>query len=427
MAKKKKTARIWISIIILLIAAIVVVYFVSSKSNGMLNVITTKVEKRTITQTVSAIGKIEAETEVKVSSQTSGEINFLGVKEGDTVKQGQLLVRIKPDVIDAQLKQMEASAEASKMDIAVRKTEVERAKLDLDRMTELLKKEFVSQKEFDVANSAYESAVSSYKGAIARYDQSMASLQQVQREQERTAIYAPVSGVITALNIEMGEKVVGTGMMAGTELMRVSDLRVMNAVVDVDENDIVMVKLGDTTTIEVDAIPDKKFRGIVVELGHSAIAASAGTQDQVVNFKVKVRFIDNEFQLRPGMSCNVEINTETRFNVIAVPLQAVTVRENKELSANKDFKDMAPKSVKEDDKKLKVERPPSVIFLYNNGIAKMVKVETGISDKGYIEIKSGISENDQIISGSFMAVSKELADGSKVKIDTISKSKFQKK
>jgi HlyD family secretion protein len=426
MAKKKKTLRIWISIIIILIAALIVMYIVSSKSNGVIKVITTKVEKRTITQIVSAIGKIEPETEVKVSSQTSGEINFLGVKEGDTVKQGQLLVRIKPDVIDAQLKQMAASAEASKMDIAVRETEVDRAKLDLNRMSELLKKEFVSQKEFDVAKSAYESAVSSFKGSQARYEQSMASLQQVQREQERTAIYAPVSGIITALNIEMGEKVVGTGMMAGTELMRVSDLRVMNAEVDVDENDIVMVKLGDTTTIEVDAIPDKKFRGVVMELGHSAIAASAGTQDQVVNFKVKVRFIDNEFQLRPGMSCNVEINTETHYNVIAVPLQAVTVRENKEKASNAPDK-MAPKSVKDDDKKLKIERPPSVVFVYNNGIAKMIKVETGISDKGYLEIKSGLNENDQIISGSFMAVSKELADGSKVKIDTISKSKFQRK
>jgi HlyD family secretion protein len=427
MAKKKKTSRIWISIIILLLIAVVVGYFVTNKSNDVVNVITTKVEKRTITQIVSAIGKIEAETEVKVSSQTSGEINFLGVKEGDTVKQGQLLVRIKPDVIDAQLKQMAASAEASKMEIAVRETEKERANLDLTRMSELLKKEFVSQKEFDVAKSNYESAVSSHKGAIARFDQSMASLQQVQREQERTAIYAPVNGVITALNIEMGEKVVGTGMMAGTELMRVSDLRIMNAVVDVDENDIVMVKLGDTTTIEVDAIPDKKFRGVVIELGHSAIAASAGTQDQVVNFKVKVRFIDNEFQLRPGMSCNVEINTETRYNVIAVPLQAVTVRENKEVNPNETKNEMEPKSVKEDDKKLKIERPPSVVFLYNNGIAKMIKVETGISDKGYIEIKSGLNDNDQIISGSFMAVSKLLADSSKVKIDTISKSKFQRK
>lgn len=425
MAKKKSNKRLWIVLSILLVAVVAVVFFITSKKNGAIAINTDLVTKRTISQTVSAIGKIEAETEVKISSQTSGEIIFLGVKEGDTVKTNQLIARIKPDIIDAQLKQMEASAEATKMEISTRDAEVTRLKSELQRITDLYKKEFASKREMESAQAAYEQAVSGYKASLARYQQSLASLQQTQREQERTSIFTPIGGVVTSLLVELGEKVVGTGMMAGTELMKVSDLSVMNAVVEVDENDITHVSIGDTAEIEVDALTFKKFKGVVIEIGHSAISAAQGTQDQVVNFKVKIRFLDTEAKLRPGMSCSVDIITETKHNVLSVPLQSVTVRDDK-LNRQPDIDES--KGPQEEEKKVvNKDKPQSVVFIYNNGTAKMNKVETGISDKGFIEIISGLNENDKIISGPFMAVSQLLKDSSLVKIDSTMSNKFKKK
>ncbi len=425
MAKKKSNKRLWIVLSILLVAVVAVVFFITTKKNGAIAINTDTVTKRTISQTVSAIGKIEAETEVKISSQTSGEINFLGVKEGDVVKPNQLIARIKPDIIDAQLKQMEASAEATKMEISTRDAEMNRLKLELARITDLFKKEFASKREMETAQSAYEQSVSGYKASLARYQQSLASLQQTQREQERTSIFSPIGGIVTSMLVELGEKVVGTGMMAGTEMMRVSDLSVMNAVVEVDENDITHVSIGDTAEIEVDAITFQKFKGVVIEIGHSAISASQGTQDQVVNFKVKVRFLDAEAKLRPGMSCSVDIITETKNNVLAIPLQAVTVRDAN-LNRQPDV-ETATGPKEEIEKPKSKEKPQSVVFLYKNGTAKLQNVETGISDKGFIEIMSGINDGDKIISGPFMAVSQLLNDGSVVKIDSTMMNKFKKK
>lgn len=427
MAKKKKRIGLWITIGILLIIIIGVAVTMSGKKNDVITVTTSKITKRNITQTVSAIGKIQPETEVKISSQVSGEISFLGVKEGDTVKQGQLLVRIKPDIIDAQLKQMRAAADASKMDINITDAERERAESDMKRIAELYKKEFISKQEFESAKATASRAISSHQAALSRYQQSLAALNQVEREQDRASIFSPISGVITMLSIELGEKVVGTGMMAGTELMRVSDLSVMNAVIDVDENDIVMVKKGDSAFIEIDALADTKFLGTVFEIGHSAKLSQLGTQDQITNFEVKIRLIDRDFRLRPGMSCNVDISTETKYNVIAVPLQAVTVRDSKmEARPDIDAGD-APGGNGEEKTNKKIERPPSVVFIKDNMKAKMVKVETGISDKGFIEIISGLNESDVIISGSYLAVSKDLTNGAAIKIDTASTNKVTPK
>jgi HlyD family secretion protein len=425
MAKKKKRTWLWATIVVLILVAVGVYMVNSGKKNGAVVVTTSKISKRNITQTVSAIGKIQPETEVKVSSQTSGEIIFLGVKEGDTVRPGQLLVRIKPDIIDAQLKQMRAAADASKMDITISDAEKERSESDLKRIAELYKKEFVSKQEFETAKATAARAMGSYQSALARYQQALAQLNQIEREQDRTSIFSPIAGVVTLLSVELGEKVVGTGMMAGTELMRVADLSVMNAVVDVDENDIIIVKRGDTATIEIDALPDSKFLGTVLEIGHSAKQSQLGTADQITNFEVKVRLIDRDAKLRPGMSCNVDISTETKYNVIAVPLQAVTVRDNK-LDANPDLILKKP-GEKDVNTTKKVERPQSVVFVNDNLKAKMVKVETGISDKGFIEIISGLNESDEIISGSYMAVSKELSDGTVVKMDTTQTKKIQMK
>ncbi len=425
MAKKKskKGLIIFLFVIVIIIIA-AAMFFMNKKGDNAVKVQTGEVTTRSITQIVSAIGKIKPETEVKISSETSGEIIFLGVNVGDTVRRGDLLVKIKPDIIETQLEQQKAASQASKMNIDVRKAELDRAEAELKRTNELYKKEFASKQELDAAKAAYESANSAYQASLASYEQAQAMLKQVQRSAERTTIMAPMDGIVTLLEVEEGEKVVGTEMMQGTEMMRISDLSVMNAVVEVDENDIVLVSLGDTTNIEIDAFPDEIFRGTVLEIGHSAIQSSVGTQEQVTNFEVKVRILNEDPRLRPGMSCNVEIETETHYNVMAVPLQSVTVRAGNMDSTPDVVEDNARvRKVNSQNGIKKVERPPSVVFSVDGNKAKLNYVETGISDKGFIEIMSGLEEGQKIITGSFSAVSKELKDGSEIIEDNMNKRK----
>ncbi|MCX7909911.1 MAG: efflux RND transporter periplasmic adaptor subunit [Ignavibacteria bacterium] len=425
MAKRKsKKRRIILAIVILLVISIVVISFVSGNKDEVIKVTTSKVERRTIIQTVSAVGKIEPETKVKVSSETSGEIIFLGVREGDTVRAGQLLVRIKPDIFETQLEQFKAAAEAAKVQIEIALAEKVRTENELRRVTELYQKEFASKQELELAKANYERALGSYNASLSNYQQALAAYKQMQKSFERTTIYSPINGVVTSLSVEKGEKVVGTAQMAGTEIMQIADLSVMNAIVEVDENDIVNVKVGDSANIEVDAIPDEIFKGVVVETGHSAIASKLGTQDEVTNFKVKVRFLKPDRRLRPGMSCNAEIQTQKRENVLAVPLQAVTVR----MEGFTPKSDVISGEIEKENTEQKMfkKTPPSVVFLNEKGKAKMVKVKTGISDKGFIEIIEGLQEGQEVISGSFMAVSKLLKDGSPIKVDT-TKYVFKKK
>jgi HlyD family secretion protein len=424
MAKKNSKKRLIILLIVFLIAVVSIVLLTINRGEKSIKVSVETVGKRTITQTVTAIGKIQPEMQVKISSQTSGEVIFLAVKEGDTVSNGQVLVRIKPDIIETQLDQYKAALEGSKMDIDIRKADMNRQKSTLKRITELYEKEFVSQDEFERTKTAYEQSVMGYNAALSRYAQSEASLKQIQRSAERTIVYSPLNGIVTQLNIENGEKVLGTEMMEGTAMMIVSDLSIMNAEVEVDENDIILVKIGDKAKIEIDAFPDKIFDGYVIEIGHSAISNKLGTQDQVTNFKVKIRMFAPENKLRPGMSCSVDILTETRKDIIAVPLQAVTIRETN-LNTKPDVEEDETEEI--DTKKDKAKRPNSVVFLQNKNKAKKVTVETGISDNGYIEITKGLKLGDKVIKGSFMAVSKELDDGLLIQIDSTKKSNKNKK
>ncbi|OGU17812.1 MAG: hypothetical protein A2X61_06040 [Ignavibacteria bacterium GWB2_35_12] len=425
MGKKKSKKKLFIVLGIILVCIIVIFAFFSSQGSKAIAVQISKVEKRTITQTVSAIGKIRPETEVKISSETSGEIVFLSVKEGDTVLAGQMLIRIKPDIIESQLQQVLAAAEATKQDIDARKSELARTKAEMQRMNELYQKKFASQEEYDRTVAAYNQAEAGYKASLSRYDQALASYRQVKSSVERTIIYSPINGIVTKLSVEKGEKVVGVAQMTGTELMTVSDLNLMNAEVEVDENDIIMIHIGDTTRVEIDALPDMIYKGVVVEIGHSALLNQLGTQDQVTNFKVKIRVVDKEPKLRPGMSCNVEIETETRLGVLAVPLQAVTVRDTvfgmRAMEEKQD--DMKVNKEEEKESKEKKKKPQTVVFVRKGDACKMVPVKTGISDDGYIEITDGLKEKQEIISGNFLAVSKLLSDGTKISVDTMRKKK----
>jgi HlyD family secretion protein len=418
MAKKKKKTGLIITLSIVGLAVIALVVFsIKKKDKDIVEVTTTKVERKTIIQIVSAIGKISPETEVKVSSEASGELIVLNAKEGDKVTVNQLLARIKPDIIESQLEQTRASVDASSNDIEFSKASLDLAKAEFDRTTKLFTKQFISKQEFEAAKTKFEQAKSTIKSSQARHNQTVASLKQIQSSANRTSIYSPINGIVTLLNVKKGEKVLGTQQFQGTELLRVSDLSIMNAMVDVDENDIIKVKLGDTARIEVDALNGQRFTGVVIEIGNAAIASATSVQDQVTNFKVKLRVLNPSEKFRPGMSCSVDIETDVHKNVLSVPLMAVTVRTDETKLQETDKKE---ESDEDDGKEVKVKKtkPKALVFKKAGSVAKIQYVETGISDNGFIEIKSGLNEGEVIISGNFNAVSKTLKNDSKIKLES---------
>lgn len=376
---------------------------------------------RTITQTVSAIGKLQPEVQVKISSEASGEIIFLGARDGDSVRTGQLLARIQPDLVQTQVQQSQAAAESARMSITVGKAEVERSEADLKRVTELYKKEFATREELDRAKAAYESAVGRYQSAQSDYARTLAALRQTQASASRTTIYAPMTGTVTYLAVERGEKVVGTAQMQGTEMMRISDLSTMSAWVDVDENDVALISIGDTAQIKVDAFRDRVFRGVVYEIGNSAKTAAAGTQEEVVNFQVRIRLLDRDLKMRPGMSCNVEIETETRSNVIAVPIQSVTAKQATMMSDVQDGPSVETRG--EAVAKKQSDRPASLVWVLKGTTVTAREVETGISDNGYLEVLKGLKQGETIVSGPYTAVSKQLVDGATVRIESATERK----
>lgn len=414
--RKSKAKTIIIILSIVFVIAIIAFMMLMPKGPVPLEVTTGKVERKNLTMTIQAVGNIVPEVEVKISSETSGEIEVLPVKEGQIVKKGDLLVKIKQDIIETQLDQFKAAVEASAMEIEVRKAELERAKNELMRVTELYKKEFASKQELDRAKAAFDQADASYRASIQRKNQAIANLEQFRRTAARSEIRSPISGIINKLSVEIGEKVVGTAQMQGTEMMRVSDFSTMLAVVDVDENDVVYIKIGDTAKIEVDALPDVVLLGTVIEVKNAPVKSQLGTQDEAVNFPVKIRIIDKEQRLRPGMSCNVEIATETRNNVLAIPIEAVTIRDSKKEKENQQQSDGIRRVEEQNEKKPKTQRAQSVVFIKDNNIARMIPVKTGISDKGFIEIVEGLKENDEIIIGSFDVVTNKLRDSSLIRV-----------
>mgnify|MGYP000411489731 CR=1 FL=1 len=430
MAKKNNKRR---NIILLIIGLVIVgggiTAAVLGKSEKSVEVTVEQVGKRTITQTVSATGKIQPEILVKISSEVSGEIINLPVKEGDTVRKGDLLVKIQPDLVQAQLEQARYAAESAKSQINTVRADLDRAKIEFDRIKGLYEKQFASKGELDQATAALASFQARFEGSQKDYERSQAVVRQSNVTSGRTTVYAPNNGIVVALPVEKGEKVLGTAQFQGTEIMQIADLSIMNAEIDVDENDVVMISVGDTARVRIDAFPNRVFRGYVYQMGNSAKRAATGTQEEVVNFAIKIRLIDTDARLRPGMSCDVDIETETRPNTIAVPLQSVTIRKPQEkeggeaLAANTQKQESAKKKAAESA----ANKPPQVVFIKEDNKAKMVRVETGISDGGYIEILNGVKEGQTVISGNFRAISKELEDGTLVKVDSLGSKKFKKK
>jgi HlyD family secretion protein len=414
--KSKKKLFIFGGLGLLVLILIIVVFVGGSKENIIL-VQSEKVQKRNITQTVTATGKIDPEFKVLITPEVTGEIISLPVKEGDVVKKGDLLIKIKGDQYMAQKDRLEANLKSSEATLQMRDAELNRVKLEYDRTKELHSKALASDSELESAQTNYLSANASYDAAAANVLQSKAQLREVLETLYKTTIYSPMDGIVTQLNVELAERVLGSGFSQGTNIMTVADLSNMEAVVDVDENDVVLVAVGDTANVTVDAFGDKEFHGIVTEIGNSAKSAGFGTQEQVVNFSVKIKLIDLDPNLRPGMSCNTDIETETVSNVISVPIQSVTARtdipeENDSLKSNGEND-----NEENGEEMIGKKKPKEVVFLVNNGNAKMVVVETGISDDNYLEVKKGIEEGDEVISGSYRAISRELENDSVIRVE----------
>ncbi|MBK6292040.1 MAG: efflux RND transporter periplasmic adaptor subunit [Candidatus Kapabacteria bacterium] len=415
MAKKSSRKGLIITLIVLFaVIAAAAAWFIAGRKDGPVLVSVEPAQIRTITQSVSAIGRLQPELMVKVSSEASGEIIFLGVRDGDTVNKGQLLVRIQPDIMETQLSQTRAATESTRLSINVAKAELDRTESDLKRINELYKKEYASKEELDRARAAYESASGRYAQTRSDYQRAQGALQQTQATASRTTIFSPMSGIVTYLGVESGEKVVGTAQMQGTEMMRIADLRVMNAWVDVDENDVAMISLGDTARVRIDALPDVSMRGIVYEISHSPKVSGQGTQEEVVNFQVRIRLIDKDGRMRPGMSCSVDIETETKSNVVSIPIQAVTVKQSGDQANGASDPRMENKKDAIEKRK---SRPESMVWIYSNGTVQSRVVKTGISDDGFIEIVSGLKKDESIVTSPYQAISKLLKPGAQVRVE----------
>lgn len=397
----------------LLVLILIIIAFIGGGREEIIAVTTEKVVKRTITQSVTATGKINPEFRVVITPEVTGEIIALPVKEGDKVKKGDLLIRIKGDQYQAQKERLEATLLSAEANLKIREAELTRVTSDFNRVKELHSKGLSSDVELEISQSNYLTTKAAYESAQASVLQSKASLKEVMDQLYKTTILSPMDGTVTQLNVEIGERVLGSGFTQGTNIMTISDLNNIEAVVDVDENDVVLVSLGDTARIKVDAFGDRVFKGLVTQIGNSAKTSGFGTQQEVVNFEVKIKLIEPDGSLRPGMSCNAEIETETVTDVLSVPIQSVTART-----------DTKPKEQQSNDgdeaiveRRTRFEKPKEIVFIVKDGTAKSVEVVTGISDDNYIEIKSGLEGDEDVVAGSYRAISRELNDGSKVRVE----------
>ena len=399
--RKSKRKIIIFSIIGVVVLVLVLLVVLGSKREIIVTVQTEKVEKRMITQVVSATGKIQPELQVKINAEVSGEIIALPVKEGQKVKKGDLLVKVKPDLYMAQRDQQKAM-------LVVGEATLIKAEADYNRAKGLIEKKLISDQDLETAKTNYSVQKAQWESAKAALDQASESLR-------KTTIYSPIDGTVSNLISRLGERVSGSSFMQGTEIMTVADLKSMEAQVDIDENDVVLVKIGDTSRISVDAYPGKKLTGIVYEIGNAAKTKGLGTQEEVVNFQVKVRIVDKGVELRPGMSVTADTETDTRRDVLSVPIQSVTTRMPK---MEQKPEEGQPEGVTVNNGKKKEEsKIDEVVFLNDNGKAKMVKVKRGISDDTYVEITEGLTGGEEVISGSFKAINRELEENSKLKVD----------
>ncbi|HET8864742.1 MAG TPA: efflux RND transporter periplasmic adaptor subunit [Gracilimonas sp.] len=404
---------------------------------------TSTAKLKTITQLVSASGKVQPEIEVVIRPDVSGEIIELAVKEGDFVREGDLMVRIKPDIYQAQIDNLNAVLLTQKARLEQTRAALILAKAAYERDKTLFEKDLISEMEYIQTKSEFDSQTASFKASEYQIQSAEAQLRQAKEELEQTVIRAPQNGTVTGLTVEEGERVLGNAQMAGTEMMRVSLLDRMEVLVEVNENDIVNVDFADTARIDVDAYPERRFTGIVTEIANSARVTGSGTNEQVTNYQVKVRIItphnmdsssdemvrketseDPEEMFvpnfRPGMSATVDVETQTASNVVSVPIQAVTVRDFAKDESNEDEEadsaDIVLASSQDSDLMIKEEDIRKVVFVVEEGKAVRREVETGISDNSHIQILSGLEAGEEVVIGSYRTLSNLLNDGDLVTV-----------
>jgi len=376
------------------------------------------IEPVNVFEKVSATGKIQPSTEVKISSEVSGEIIELPFKEGDRVNKGDLLVKVNPDLIQSALNRAQASYQNVQANLNQTEATLKEATFNYERNKSLFERGVIAKADWDRAVANYEGALAAKQSAYYGVQSAAATVNEARDNLLRTTIYSPIDGTISLLSVELGERVVGTQQMAGTEILRVANLNTMEVLMDVNENDIVKVKIGDTSAVEVDAFPKREFSGVVTEIANSAQGNL--TADQVTNFKVKVRMLVSSYQdllegkpegyspFRPGMTATVDVITKKRYNVLAVPISSVVIKTDttsSEKTAADKFKKVQLSGAEE-----KFE----CVFVKEGDKAKLRVITTGIQDNANIEVTSGLSENETVIVGPYNLVSKTLETGDKV-------------
>jgi HlyD family secretion protein len=454
MAIRKKKSNKTLYFIIGGLLLVVIVAVVGKKAgwwggNNGLEVEIAQVERRTIIEKVGASGMIQPETEVKLSPDVPGEITELYVEEGDSVKAGQLLLRIRPDNYQSALSRTRANLNERQANLASTRTRLTQAeaqlaqsKTEFERNENLHKQGVISDADFEQARLSYqvaqqelESARQNVQAANYQVQSASATVSEAQENLNLTSVFAPTNGIVSKLDVEQGERVVGTSQMAGTEMMRIADLGRMEVQVDVNENDIVRVNLGDSAIIDVDAyaFKKKKFKGLVTSIANTANAKAS--PDQVTEFQVKIRILPESYRdlmaespgrapFRPGMTASVDIITNRKDNVLAVPLASVTIRSDDDNSPKRvgdgENDDDEEQEAQDNNPKTVASNQPQqeIVFVYAEGKAKMSNVATGISDFEFIEITEGIEEGQEVISGPYAVVTKRLRDGQLVSAES---------
>ena len=421
----KKTIYILLAVAVVLIGTLIGLSksgVIGNKDKGT-EIEIANVAASTIVETVSATGKIQPEIEVRISSEVSGEIIALNVKEGQVVKKGDLLVKINPDLYTSSYNRTISNLSGTKAGLNQSEASYKEAKANYDRNKSLYDKGIISRADWDKAVASFEVAKANKQNAYYNVQSASATVLEAKDNLGRTTIYAPADGTISVLNVELGERVLGTQQMAGTEILRVANLNNMEVEVDVNENDIVKIKVGDKANVEVDAYLKKQFKGVVTSISNSA--SSTLTADQVTNFKVKVRILKESYQdllegkpstyspFRPGMTATVDIITNTKSNILTVPISSVVVKSD--TAAVKEIKVEDPNDEKS---KPKSDKKFECVFVKVGNKAKIRIIKTGIQDDTNIEVLSGLKKGDVVITGPYTTVSKELNSGDKVSLKT---------
>jgi len=415
----KKKKLIWI----IAIAIVLIIVLIGGKKAGwfgkggnLKEVEITKIELIDIVETVAATGKIQPEVEVKLSSEVSGEIIELPIKEGQQVKAGDLLVRINPDLVQAMVTQSQAGLQNVKAQLTQAEASLNNSKLNFERNKSLYEKGVISKSDWENSVADYEMSQANVKSAYYNVRSAESSVKQSQDNLARTSIFAPRDGTISKLSVELGERVVGTAQMTGTEIVRVANLNNMEVEVDVNETDIVKVAVGDSTIVEVDAYLRREFKGVVTEIANTA--ENAMSVDQVTNFKVKVRILPESYKdlienkpenfspFRPGMTATVDVITDKKEKIIGVPISSIVIKTDTSSTKNKKVKEKVSANAEKFE----------CVFIKDGDEAKLRVIKTGIQDDTNIQIISGLNEDDEVITGPYNTVTKSLKPGDKVEV-----------